>query len=332
MVQGLRSQGWQVRTHELEGTFPEGDAAARASLAAALAAARSGGVVVADGLAVGALPDVLEGYRELPSVALVHHALADESGLRPEVAERFRRLETRTLHLVRGVVVTSPFTAERLGAFGVAPDRLRVVVPGTAPALPARGPNVGSPPRLVCVGSVTPRKGHDVLVEALARIRDLEWACVCAGSLQRDERFAGEVRERVAELGLESRILFLGEVDAAELDQVYGTASLFVLPSRFEGYGMALTEALARGLPVVSTTGGAIPGTVPGNVGVLVPPGDAAALAAALADLLENPDRMSSRAEAAREHATRLPDWSTQAQAFGEAIRVLAGLPSGVGP
>jgi glycosyltransferase involved in cell wall biosynthesis len=286
-------------------------------------------VVVADGLAVGGLPEVVERYRDLPLVALVHHALADESGLDPAVAERFRRLEARTLGAVRGVVVTSPFTAERMTEFGVPEDRLRVVVPGTEPARPALGPNVGSPPRLVCVGSVTPRKGHDVLVEALARIRELDWSCVCAGSLARGGDFAAGVRGRVAELGLESRILFLGELDAEELERIYETASLFVLPSRFEGYGMALTEALARGLPVVSTTGGAIPGTVPREAGVLVPPGDVDACARALAGLLEDPGRMAALAAGAREHAIRLPDWGGQVRAFGEAVRALAGTGAG---
>lgn len=323
MVEGLRADGWQVRVHELEGSFPHGDSRARESLAAALSAARAGGAVVADGLAVSGLPDVMEAYPDLPLVALVHHALADESGLDPAVADRFRRLEARTLAAVEGVVVTSPFTAERLEEFGVARDRIRVVVPGTEPARPALGPNADSPPRLVCVGSVTPRKGHDVLVEALARIQDLDWSCVCAGSLDRGGDFADRVRDRVAELGLESRILFLGELEAGELERVYETASLFVLPSRFEGYGMALTEALARGLPVVSTTGGAIPGTVPPDAGLLVAPGDAQAFAEALASLLRNPARIAALAAGAREHARRLPDWRGQARAFGEAVRTL---------
>ncbi|MEJ2538493.1 MAG: glycosyltransferase family 4 protein, partial [Gemmatimonadota bacterium] len=195
----------------------------------------------------------------------------------------------------------------------------------TEPARPARGPGVGSPPRLVSVGSVTPLKGHDVLVEALERLRDRSWVCVCAGSLERAPDFAREVRTRVSAAGLESRILFLGELDADELEAVYGTASLFVLPSRFEGYGMALTEALARGLPVVSTTGGAIPGTVPADVGILVPPGDAPALAEALAGLLESPERLEERAAAARRYAAELPDWSTQVEAFGRAVVELAG-------
>ena len=172
---------------------------------------------------------------------------------------------------------------------------------------------------------VTPRKGHDVLVEALDRIRDLPWACVCAGSLDRGGDFPDRVRERAAQLGLESRVLFLGELDARELDRAYETASLFVLPSRFEGYGMALTEALARGLPIVSTQAGAIPGTVPPGAGVLVPPDDAGALASALRELLTDATRMDALSREARRVATSLPDGPHQARAFGEAVRELAG-------
>lgn len=326
MVAGLRDLGWRVVVHELTGTFPDGDAEARASLNAALVSAADGGVVVADGLAVGALPEVLQAHSALPLVVLVHHPLADESGIDPAVAERFRDSEVRSLAVPRGVVVTSPFTADRLRDFGVRPDRVRVVVPGTDPARPARGPGAGSPPRLVCIGSVTPRKGHDVLVEALARIQDLPWVCVCAGSLERGGDFPDQVRSRAAEVGLESRLLFLGELDAHELDHTYETATLFVLPSRFEGYGMALTEALARGLPVVSTTAGAIPGTVPAEAGVLVPPDDAGALASALAELVSDPQRLDVLARAAGRAADDLPDWRDQAQAFGDAVQALSGV------
>lgn len=331
MVAELRELGWRVEVYELVGKFPAGDPEARASLDAALTAAAGGGPVVVDGLAVGGLPEVLEAHAELPLVALVHHPLADESGIEPREAEHFRRSEARALATARGVVVTSPFTATRLEDFGVGAERVRVVVPGTDPARLARGPNPGSPPRLVCVGSVTPRKGHDVLVQALDRIRDLPWACVCAGSLARGGDFPAGVRRRAAAAGLESRILFVGELDARELDRVYETATLFVLPSRFEGYGMALTEALARGLPVVSTTAGAIPGTVPPEAGVLVPPDDPDSLASALADLITDPARVDTLAAAAREAAASLPSWRRQARAFGAAIRDLAGSRTGQG-
>lgn len=331
IVEGLRARGREVRVHEVPGRFPDPDDEARTGLAQALDACPDGAVVVVDGLAGGALPDVLSPASDrLRLVALVHHPLADESGLDPDTAARFRTLEARTLQAVDGVVVTSPHTARRLEELGVEPGRVRVVEPGTEPAAPAVGPGPGAPPRLLTVGTVSPRKGHDVLVDALGRIREMDWVCVCAGSLSRAPDFAGEVRRRVGEAGLESRILFVGELDAEELEAAYASATLFVLASRFEGYGMALTEALARGLPVVATTGGAIPGTVPSGAGVLVPPGDADALAGALTRLLEDGSALGVLARGAREAAAAFPDWASRAPAFEAALHDLLGSPSPV--
>lgn len=183
---------------------------------------------------------------------------------------------------------------------------------------------------MVCVGSVTPRKGHDVLVRALARLDDLEWRCDCAGSLTRAAEHVKRVRSEVERLGLMTRMRFLGELKADVLDEVYRTATLFVLPSYYEGYGMAFAEALARGLPVVGTTGGAIPHTVPDDAGILVEPGDDEALADALRELLEDEERRAGMARAARRHARELPEWGRQARAFQEAVEELAG-SAGVG-
>ncbi|MYD85853.1 MAG: glycosyltransferase, partial [Acidobacteria bacterium] len=149
------------------------------------------------------------------------------------------------------------------------------------------GPGPGEPPQLRSVASGVPRKGHDVLVRARARLRDLSWRCVCAGSLDRAPDHARRVRALAEERGLAGRVRFAGECERAALDRIYAASSLFVLASHYEGYGMVLTEALVRGLPVVSTTGGAIPHTLPGDAALLVPPGDDAALASALGSLLD---------------------------------------------
>jgi glycosyltransferase involved in cell wall biosynthesis len=178
------------------------------------------------------------------------------------------------------------------------------------------------------VATIAPRKGQDVLVRALNRIRDLPWTCTCVGSLEREPDFAREVLALTRAAGLEDRIRFAGEMDSSALGTLYDRASLFVLPSHYEGYGMAITEALARGLGVVSTTGGAIPETVPADAGILVPPGDDAALADALAELLAEPggaDRRERMREAALQHAARLGDWDHAALAFGAAVRELVG-------
>jgi glycosyltransferase involved in cell wall biosynthesis len=210
-----------------------------------------------------------------------------------------------------------------------------VALPGTDPAPVAAGPGEGAAPHLLCVGSVTPRKGQDLLAGALARVRDLSWTCTCVGSLDRDADFAAQVTARIADEGLGDRVRMVGEVDDATLADLFHHSSLFVLPSWYEGYGMALSEALARGLPVVSTSGGAIPETVPDEAGLLVPPGDEGAFAAALRKLLQ-PEQRQQFARSARRHAATLPDWDAAAAVLAAAIEQLAEAaradPSSVGP
>jgi glycosyltransferase involved in cell wall biosynthesis len=327
MVQGLREREWTVRVHELDGAFPSGDEIAAAALDDALAGLDDDALVVVDGLAMGGLPDTVARHGpRLRLLALVHHPLADETGLSEEERDRFKATETAALAAAHGVLVTSPYTARRLQDFDVWAARVRAVPPGTEPATLAHGPGEGEPPRLICVATLTRRKGHDVLVEALDRVRDLPWTCVCAGSDAWDPDHASAVRRQVDTLGLASRVTFEGERDAAGLDALYRSSSAFVLASFYEGYGMALAEALARGLPVVSTTGGAIPFTVPGDAGILVPPGDAGAFAEALRSLLDPEDaevreRLSA---AARRHAERLPDWDAAVDAFAVAVHELS--------
>ena len=326
VVKGLRDLGWKVHVHALAGRFPDADAAARRGLDTALAGLPAGACVVVDGLAMGGLPEVVEAHsHRLRVVSLVHHPLAEETGVSPGDQERFARSERRGLAACAGVIVTSGFTARALAAYGVSAERVRVAQPGTERARPAIGPRPGAPPALLCVASVTPRKGHDILVAALAAVRDLEWTCVCVGSTERDIEHASKVRARVTREGLHDRVSFVGEREGEQLEAQYHGASVFVLASHYEGYGMALTEALARGLPVVSTTGGAIPFTVPADASVLVPPGDAEALATALRSVLDPGGTLRDElAEAARRHAAQLPTWEEAAEKFASAVRELA--------
>jgi glycosyltransferase involved in cell wall biosynthesis len=310
MVERLRALGWRVEAHELPGRFPGADAVGREALDATLASLPDASRVVIDGLAMGGLPEVVEARAgRLRIVSLVHHPLAEETGLSAPAARRFRESERRALAPCAGVIVSSAFTARVLADFDVPAERVRVVVPGTEPARPAAGPAPGEPPVLLCVASVTPRKGHEVLVAALERVRDLPWRCVCVGALDRDPEHARAVLRQVVDADLAGRVDFVGERTGARLDETYHGASLFVLASRYEGYGMALAEALARGLPIVSTTGGAIPHTVPSDAGVL--------LRALLA-----PDgrARAERTAAARLHAATLPDWRAAARAFAAAV------------
>lgn len=327
MVDGLRARGWRVDVHSIDGVFPATDVRARDSLAVTLAGLPDKARVLIDGLALGGLPAPIRAERDrLCILALVHHPLADETGLDAVRRAQLAALEREALAGCAGVVVTSAFTARRLETWGVAPARVRAVRPGTDPVPFAAGPEPGAPPLLLSVGSVTPRKGQRLLAGALARLADLPWCCVCAGSLDRDPGYAAQVAAFAREAGVAARFRFAGECGAAELDRLYHRASLFVLPSYYEGYGMALADAVARGLPVVSTTGGAIPHTVPADAGVLVAPGDESALAGALRRLLVEPGGAEHRrtlAAAARRRARELPRWPESVRRFAEAVLAL---------
>jgi glycosyltransferase involved in cell wall biosynthesis len=115
-------------------------------------------------------------------------------------------------------------------------------------------------------------------------------------------------------------VAVLGAVPPKRISELLTASDVFVLASRFEGYGMALAEAVAHGLPVVSTTAGAIPDTVPVGAGILVPPDDARALAEALWRVIRIPDERKRLAMNARAAAVHLPTWQNSARQFATAI------------
>jgi glycosyltransferase involved in cell wall biosynthesis len=178
----------------------------------------------------------------------------------------------------------------------------------------------GAPVALLAVGSVVPRKGYDVLTEALAGLIDLPWRLTIVGDCSRDPACAARLRVDIERCRLAPRVTIEDAAAAERLAALYASADLFVLPSRYEGFGMAYAEAIAHGLPVIGTTGGAIPDTVPTSAGLLVPPGDAASLAAALRRLLEDPAERERLAAGARAAAERLPTWRGSAELFSHAI------------
>jgi glycosyltransferase involved in cell wall biosynthesis len=335
MMAGLVTQAWRVELHCLNEAFPAPTAAALAETDAVLAALPDQAMVVIDGLALGAMPNVAAAHRDrLRLVGLVHHPLALETGLDDVQRQQLYASEREALRQVRQVIVTSPSTARALMDYDVPPERCVVVLPGTDPAPLATGANRAEL-ALLCAASLTPRKGHAVLFRALAQLENSplpvgeglgmrrSWRLRCAGSSEHDPVTAAGLQALVAALGLMDRIELLGELETAALNTAYQQADVFVLPSFHEGYGMVLAEALARGLPIISTTAGAIPDTVPAEAGLLVPPGDEVALAQALARVMNEPglrERLAAGARAARQ---TLPDWPTVSARFARVLEMV---------
>jgi glycosyltransferase involved in cell wall biosynthesis len=319
IIAELRALGWRAEVINLGDGFPYPTVDTRATACARLSVLAPDCPIVIDGLAFGVLPDAAETLRASHRlVALVHHPLALESGLSASETASLRASERSALGCARHVVATSATVARALVEdYGVACGSVSVIEPGTD--------RVCVPPRknarvvkLLAVGSVIPRKGYDVLVAALARLKHLPWQLAIAGDCGRSPQTYRQVKGEIARLDLADRISLLGAVASHQLAPLYASADLFVLPSRFEGYGMAYTEAIAHGVPVVGTTAGAIPDTVPASAGVLVAPDDIEALAAALQRLIENPADRECLAAGAR--AAMFPSWPQQAALFARVL------------
>ncbi len=325
IVDGLRGLGWPVSVHELAGNFPEPDAAGRAAVAAALAGVAAGEIAVVDGLCLSAAGPLLAGLAPgIGTVALVHHPAALETGYSTAAARALADGERAALAACDRVVVTSATTAALLAAdYAVLPARLTVVEPGVDRAPVATGSGDGVP-NLLCVGTVTARKGHGLLVAALTEITDLDWHLLCAGSATRDPVVAAAVRLAVQQAALADRVTFTGELADDAMDRAYDGADILVSAAHYEGYGMALTEGLARALPIVATAGGAVARTVPEDAGLIVPGGDARSLAAALRRVLEDSGlRQALTAGALRARAS-LAGWDDTTARFAG---VLSGAP-----
>lgn len=321
----LTRAGWRVDVLAWAASFPHPSAADQAGAAASLAVLPDGSLVLIDGLAFGVLPELAEAEsRRLGLVALVHHPLALEPELSPEERLRLMRSERRALAAAEAVIATSDTTAKMLTEeYGVSPDRLTVAKPGTDPAPPARGSGRGaSGPHILSVGTLTPRKGYDLLIEALAHIADLPWTCSIAGSLTRSPETTAAVRAAIAANRLGERVRLMGEI--ADLGSLYDSADLFMLASRHEGYGMVFAEALQRGLPVIGTTAGAIPEVVPPAAGLLVPADDAGSLAEALRQAVGDAGRRRRLAAGAQAAAKTLPRWEQTGRLVSALLRTVA--------
>ncbi|HEX6444460.1 MAG TPA: glycosyltransferase family 4 protein [Streptosporangiales bacterium] len=320
---GLAESGWDVRIAAVGGAWPAYDRAARADLARVLTAIPDGETVLVDGLvAAPAATPLLSHARRLRLVVLLHMPLATAMDHQNDAATK--RSERAVLGVVAGVVVTSEWTRrEVLARFAIPGERVRVARPGVDRAGVAPGDAAGG--HLLCVGTVGPHKGQDLLVGALAGLPGREWECALVGPLDRDPDFVAQLRTRIARAGLGARVRLAGTLTGTALDHAYAAADVVVVPSRSETYGMVVTEALAHGLPVIAAATGGLPealgfaddGHRPGR---LVAPDDPVALRTALAEWLRDGElRQHLRAAALRRRA-RLPGWDQTVRDLARAL------------
>lgn len=321
MLETLPEIGLPTEYIPLPPSWPDPTPEATAEAAAKLGALGPETVLILDGLVFGSLDTRIMASLRCPIVAMLHHPLGLEAGLPPARAADLIATETANLRHAAQVVVPSTHTRDILIAdFGVPSEKISVALPGfdrppaiTTPVPPA------DPPLILSVGLICRRKGHDVLLDALAQLRDLHWQAAIVG-LTHDEAVREALLRQRAALGLEERVRFTGEISEAELDRLWRQARIFALATRYEGYGMVLSEAQLYGLPIVSCAVGAVPQTVSPREALLAPADDAPAFAGALAALLTDPALHLRMSQASRKAGAALPQWRDAAGVMRAAV------------
>jgi glycosyltransferase involved in cell wall biosynthesis len=316
----LALRGWQVHEHAIPDAWPQLGRTGGEALARVMSHIPDGAGVLVDGLIAGpSAPVLIPAARRVSLVVLVHMPAGELASVAGQAD---------VLAAARAVIATSGWVREALlRAYPLRPGTVQVAEPGVDPGALARGTRSGA--ELLCVAAVASHKGHDVLLAALGDLADQGWHCRCVGPLDVDPRFVSGVRRQARVAGLDRRVEFTGPWTGPDLESAFSSADVLVHPARVEGYGMVVTEALAHGLPVITTTTGGLPdalGATPGGVrpGLLVPAGDAPALARAISTWLTDRDLRERLRCAAYARRRGLPTWSTTTERIERVLRALA--------
>jgi glycosyltransferase involved in cell wall biosynthesis len=318
LLEEFRQLGRSIEHISLSRRFPAVDDAVLHDTQRLLFALPDNSTVIIDGLAFGVMDGIaVEQARRLRLIALCHHPLALEAGLDAASQARLHQSERRALQAACAVIVTSARTRDVLvRQFAVPASKITVAVPGTD-----RQPFAAADhdvPVLLSVATLTKRKAHDVLIAALAQLKSLRWQARFVGGAEFDPAWADHLQQLVKQHELQQRITFVGAL--RHLQDEFQQADVFVLPSLFEGYGMAFAEALAAGLPVVAARAGAVPDVVPETAGILVQPGDVSSLVEALRHILTDRELRQRLQQGARAAALQLPTWTNTAQQVANLI------------
>jgi glycosyltransferase involved in cell wall biosynthesis len=312
MAEGLRALGHEVRVVELDGRLPDPDQASIYAARTTWAGLAADSVRLIDGMA-------LQAFGGLPLhqvTALVHHPASLETGLPDEAGHRLRATDVAMFQELPRLVVTSDQTAQRLiRDFGAHGERIKVIIPGIDD-LPRSAGSPGPSCNILSVGALIPRKGHNVLLRVLSRLFDLDWTLTIAGSADRDPVHAATLRALAEELQIVRRVRFVGDVSEA----LWTNADLFALTSYFEGYGVAIAEAMRRGLAVAVTNVGAVPTLVTPEAGVVCAPGDVEQLSKAMRRLIFDRPLLRYMADAAWRCGQSLPSWNEQASLLATVL------------
>lgn len=323
VIAELRKLGWEVNLIPLGGGFPFPDPETLLEAEKTLAVLVQNSLVLVDGLAYGTFGEIASRLAQrLTLVALVHHPLASEGNISADQKAALINSERIALAHANAVFVTSSATRQQLiKDYDVPEDKIVVAIPGTERGI--RATRKSKVPHILSVGSIIPRKGHDVLVSALAKITDLSWQCSIVGNRTMDADCDASLQRQIIENQLTDRVVLAGQVNDTRSEFV--RSDIFALASRYEGYGMVFAEALSHGLPIIACRAGAVPEVVPDDAGILVPPDDPEAFAKALRRTIQDTGFADRMADASFRHGQSLPQWVDTAKLFSAVLQKVVG-------
>ncbi|EJN02231.1 glycosyltransferase family 4 protein [Phyllobacterium sp. YR531] len=322
VISELRNLGWHVDLVPLGAGYPFPDHDTILRTEEMLGALPEKSLVLIDGLAYGALGDIAKRLAQrITFIALVHHPLASEGNITEQEQSTLLASERLALKHASTVFVTSSSTCQQLiENYDVPGAKIVVAKPGTEQNVQAE--RTSQVPIILSVGSIIPRKGYDVLVAALNKIKHLAWECRIVGSRTMDAHCDATLQQQIIENQLSDRVVLVGQID--DVRSEFTRSDIFALASRYEGYGMVFAEALSLGLPIVACDAGAVSEVVPADAGILVAPDDSDAFANALKRIVTDRELANGMAEASFRQSKLLPSWTDTGKLFSEVLEKAA--------
>lgn len=313
--------------------FPTPDAAVMREIAAMFDEIEPGAVMVMDHIYGCMLLPVLEG-RPFRLVLVYHHSVVEErgAGVLPISPQGGRSkgardtdqssIEQSALRRADAVVVTSDESHAYIASrYGIAAEKIITAKPGNDP-VPQSPAHDAGPWHLLSVGAVIPRKRYEFLVEALSKLERSDWSLTIAGNTERYPDYVIDLQNLVDARALSDHVTLLGELPAPALAALWGRTHLYVASSFYEGYGMAISEAICRGVPVISTPSGAVASWA-GEAAVLVDADDPAEMTARITAIMADPVAYTQARERTVGFAEALPSWEENMARVGEGVRRL---------
>lgn len=321
LIEGLKQRGHQVEVHRLNDDFPfPSDESIQHCSQTVKNIAKSETVIV-DSLALGVIPSIL---KELsltnPVIGLIHLPLSADPNYSAYQRTLITSQEIEAFRLVKNFIVSSEFTRETLINFGIEEHKINLVIPGIDD-FPQKKNYPDQPTKLLSIANMCRSKDHSLLVRALTALKDKDWVLHCYGNLDWDRDYLADFQSLIRKNNLQKKILIHSTISGQELSDAYLDADLFVHPSDFEIYGMALVEALAHGLPVIASTGGGILKTIPPKMGQFFKPSDVYGLQSILEELFENPEIYKRLYTHALTYKQTAQTWSKSIDLFEKAIK-----------